>query len=431
MMNEVYIPSGKEKRPYFSARRIAILRNMIIRKHSDDWKALRRMYNITSGHPSLRTSDGWHWVIEKLKLPLHELYREVCALDYDNGPNEARSTSDDSNAAADTSESEATQGDVKNNEDDMTATAADMVNDAMNNGADTSNIANVEKIIRDLAHMHGLDILLGDEVSKAAQGTFTPRPRSSTEYQHRAFPDLLDALQASKQTGGAFSVMLVGPKATGKTSACRSAAKALELPFYLQSTAIESFQLEGFVDGNGNYHCPQFVQAFRDGGIMLLDELDAWAPSALIALNAPLSVGIMALPNGDIIEKHPNFICVGAANTFGQGASHEYNAREKLDDATLSRFAVKITWLRDYVMERAIATNKQWCDECHAASHALLANGLPDSADLRAILAGEALLAGGMDIRKVRHATYLAGLSPDQVKMLKDYLAREGKSSDN
>jgi MoxR-like ATPase len=43
--------------------------------------------------------------------------------------------------------------------------------------------------------------------------------------------------------------------------------------------------------------------------------------------------------NGTTIKRHPDFIPVATANTWGTGGSNrEYNAREKLDFATLDRW---------------------------------------------------------------------------------------------
>lgn len=398
-MTSYKVPQGRTKQPALSTKEIAYCRKYLVKSFPEEWKLVKVSFGVTTA--DLTTSDAIHWAYEKARVNLQDAVAW-----YHNPNNPDRENQDE------TEEKQKEKIEEKEEKEEKEE-----------NKSGDDRKAYVEGVIRTLAADAGLPVLVGEEVTQQAKGAFIPPLPKASGVQHSAFPVFLQACQASKATGGAFSVMLVGPKATGKTQACRNAAKSLGVDFYLQSTAIEDFQLIGFVDANGRYHATQFVRAFRDGGLMLLDELDAWSPSALIALNAPLSVGIMALPDGSIIDRHPDFVCVGAANTFGTGADHAYNAREKLDDATLSRFAVKIAWRRDYKVEAALVNNKAWLDECHAVSQIMIANDLPDQADLRAILAGEALLHAGMDIQAVRHATYLAGLSKDQIKMIRDGLA--------
>jgi hypothetical protein len=102
------------------------------------------------------------------------------------------------------------------------------------------------------------------------------------------------------------------------------------------------------------------------------------------------------------------------------GPDAKYTSRKKLDAATLSRFAAKLYWGRDFAMELALVNNKRWAVECQTIASIAGDLQLPISADLRTILCGEALLAAGMDEREVRKATYLAGLTEDQRETLRN-----------
>jgi MoxR-like ATPase len=60
----------------------------------------------------------------------------------------------------------------------------------------------------------------------------------------------------------------------------------------------------------------------------------------------------MDFPDG-IIQRHPDFVAIAAANTFGRGADRQYVGRYQLDAATLDRF-VMLSWEYDSALESAI-----------------------------------------------------------------------------
>jgi len=41
-----------------------------------------------------------------------------------------------------------------------------------------------------------------------------------------------------------------------------------------------------------------------------------------------------------VATRHPDFICIAAANTFGRGADRQYVGRNQLDESTLDRFRI-------------------------------------------------------------------------------------------
>lgn len=163
--------------------------------------------------------------------------------------------------------------------------------------------------------------------------------------QHERFPLLLQTLACG------LNVLLVGPAGTGKTSAARAAAQALGLEFRCLSVGPQTSKsdLLGFVDAGGTYRESMFVSTYRDGGVFLLDEMDAGNAGVLTVLNAALSGDVMPTPNG-MVQRSARFICVAGANTYGQGASRQYVGRNQLDAATLDRFAV-LDWPVDEGLE--------------------------------------------------------------------------------
>lgn len=174
------------------------------------------------------------------------------------------------------------------------------------------------------------------------------RPEVEMGRQHERFPLLLQTLAVG------LNVLLVGPAGTGKTTAARKAAEALGLSFSCLSVGPQTSKsdLLGFIDAGGTYRESLFVSAYRDGGVFLLDEIDAGNAGVLTVLNAALAGDVMATPAG-MVSRSPRFLAVAGANTYGQGASRQYVGRNQLDAATLDRFAV-LDWPVDEGLEAAL-----------------------------------------------------------------------------
>lgn len=98
--------------------------------------------------------------------------------------------------------------------------------------------------------------------------------------------------------------------------------------------------MEGFIDAGGVYHETELYRAFKNGGLFMLDEMDASCPEALIILNNALEQGYFTFPCG-VVKAHENFRCIAAGNTCGHGATIEFNGRMKIDEATLNRFSIE------------------------------------------------------------------------------------------
>jgi cobaltochelatase CobS len=177
-------------------------------------------------------------------------------------------------------------------------------------------------------------------------------------------------------------------------------------------------ELTGFVDAGGTYHETVFVKRFRDGGLCLLDELDSWSAEATLCLNAALANGEVSLPTGEIVSRHPDFACVGAGNTWGQGATAEFVGRNRLDAAFLSRFAVKLAWGYDEKLESEICGNPAWARRVQKARAAAAKAGIKAVIDPRTSMAGAALIAAGFSEAEAADMTYLAGLPEAQRSLI-------------
>jgi cobaltochelatase CobS len=214
------------------------------------------------------------------------------------------------------------------------------------------------------------------------------------------------------------NVWLTGGTATGKTTMAEKVADALGLEFYMHGAMEMSHELLGFVDAGGTYRVTQFVKAFLMGSVVLLDEIDSWGTGATLALNAALANGQMALPDGTMAKRHADCVVLAAGNTWGTGATADFIGRNKLDAAFLSRFPVKLHIDYDVALEQAFCGDRAWAERVQAARARARGVGLKVIIDPRHSIAGAALVAGGFTPDEAAKLTYLAGLTPEQVKQV-------------
>lgn len=227
-----------------------------------------------------------------------------------------------------------------------------------------------------------------------------------------------------KQLSRKFNVLLVGPAGSGKTNACEHAAEALSLKFYAQSVGAQTSKSDfvGFMDVHGRIVSPIFRMAYEFGGLYLLDEIDAGNANVLTLLNAALANGYCAFPDG-MVKRHPDFRCVAAANTFGNGANRQYVGRNQLDAATTDRF-VKIAWTYDEAIETSLG-RKDWTRYIHSLRQAADETGVRVIFSTRAIINGSIMLNDGDDRDEVEMETLWNGVSVDDRAKLAAHIARQ------
>ena len=150
---------------------------------------------------------------------------------------------------------------------------------------------------------------------------------------HKKFDEVLGLVKKD------IPVFLVGPAGSGKNVLCKQIAEALGLKFYFTNAVTQEYKLTGFTDAMGNYQPTQFYKAFTEGGIFMLDELDASIPEVLNILNAAIANRYFDFPAPiGYVEAHPDFKVIAAGNTTGHGADYQYVGRNQLDGASLDRF---------------------------------------------------------------------------------------------
>lgn len=159
---------------------------------------------------------------------------------------------------------------------------------------------------------------------------------------HKQFDELLGLVHE-----GHHNILMVGPAGSGKTTLAKNLAEALGLDygFVSLSAGVTETHLLGRVlpqsDGSWQYQASRFVQIYENGGVFLLDELDAADANVMVAINAALANGVLANPvNGQIHTRHAQTYIIAAANTWGRGGDHQYVGRNQLDAATLDRFVL-------------------------------------------------------------------------------------------
>ena len=236
--------------------------------------------------------------------------------------------------------------------------------------------------------------------------------------QHKNFELLLKSCNARLPDGHRLNVWLAGPAGSGKTTAAKMVAKALNQQFIFNGAIATPYELTGFMDANGRYVRTPFREAWENGGVYLFDEVDSSNPNAVTAFNAALANGCFAFPDG-MVDRHPDCIVIAGANTSGNGATHEYVGRMKQDGAFLNRF-VEIDWPIDESLEEALTPNKEWVARVQAVRQRVKDRGIKGHmVTPRASLYGAALLAAGIPMKQVELMTLKKGLADDAWNQIK------------
>jgi cobaltochelatase CobS len=289
-------------------------------------------------------------------------------------------------------------------------------------------LAALEALLTQEVDEERIEAIVTKKVAAALEGTALVRIElaradnttwKSEGTMHPLFEKLLRVLSSRMANGIAPNVWIAGPTGSGKTHAAEQAAHAMGVPFYFNGALSMTHELLGFVDAAGNYHTTPFRQAYEHGGVYLFDEVDASDNTCLLALNAALANGVASFPDSAApVKRHKDFICIGAANTFGQGATAEFIGRAKIDAAFLSRFPVKFAWGYDVALEQSISGHVAWAKRVQAARARAQHSGVKIVIDPRHSQAGAALIAAGFSSDETAELTYLAGLSADQIKIV-------------
>jgi len=262
--------------------------------------------------------------------------------------------------------------------------------------------SNVAKAIRDLA-----PVSLVVSVANA--------PAVPLGLTHRLTPKVIRLLARPGR-----NVYLHGPAGSGKTTVAAQAGQAFNLPVYYVAKVESEYLLLGFRDATGSVVRTPFREAYEHGGVFLFDELDGSGAGAIVALNMALANGVCAFPDG-VVKRHPDFKCIAAGNTTLTGSSRQYVGREQLDAASIDRFTF-LEFGYDDALERALASNAEWCDYVQRIRRVIAQRELPHLVTPRATYEGCALLEDGFTWEEAAQMAIWKGLDADTVKQIEKAL---------
>jgi hypothetical protein len=183
--------------------------------------------------------------------------------------------------------------------------------------------------------------LIEDALAKTVQRIEIIQPNGDTKPLHGLIHPQVPQLCAYLRAGvPAWAHSAAG---SGKTHMARQIAEMLGVEPYVISIdpTITVSKLLGYRNvANGEFVEGFIYKAYKHGGLVALDEVDTGDPGVVASINALLSNTHYLFPNNETIKRHDQFYLVAMANTKGTGAVAGYTARNKLDAATLDRFAI-------------------------------------------------------------------------------------------
>jgi MoxR-like ATPase len=243
------------------------------------------------------------------------------------------------------------------------------------------------------------------QAPRKVEFTFPDLPSKVVDKQHHNFEKL------TKLAYRRINTLLIGEAGSGKSTAARKVAEVLGLDYGFISVGMTTTKTEffGYTDANGKIVETEFRKRFINGGVFLVDEFDAGNPNVSIALNEPLANRKAAFPDG-IYDAHPDFICIAAANTYGNGATAEFTGRNALDKATLDRFTF-LDWNIDNEFEKSIVSDHIWLTKVVKIRKAFKDLNIKQPVSTRSAILGSTLLADGFNSSEVMEMVIFKGLN--------------------
>jgi cobaltochelatase CobS len=215
------------------------------------------------------------------------------------------------------------------------------------------------------------------------------------------------------------NVMLIGGAGTGKTYLAETVAFALDrgrqtinCSQYTSPLEILGGEtLEGYKDG-------KLIEAWRNGEILILDEMPKLDPNTAGLLNEALSRtdkegAVIQSPKGEKIRKHPNFGVIATGNVYPNNEDIAYAANNKQDLSLLDRFSGNVYFIEENpAMEQdTLQNNMIWS----------VANQLRQSIK-------ENQFEAQISLRWMQNAARIYALEMQRVNKSEDVKANEGKT---
>lgn len=173
--------------------------------------------------------------------------------------------------------------------------------------------------------------------------TIADAPEVDATAMHRLAPKIAALIRAG------LNVALIGPPGVGKSHAAKDVGEltgfgyggAISLSGGITESSITGRLLP---IGEGRYLTTPFVEAYQNGGVYLLDEMDAADANVLLVINAALANGGFHIETRLVsgldpyVARSASFGALAGMNTWGTGATAQFAGRQALDGATLDRW---------------------------------------------------------------------------------------------
>jgi hypothetical protein len=176
--------------------------------------------------------------------------------------------------------------------------------------------------------------------------------------KHMALPYIMALVKAGIPTA------LIGSKGCGKSTVCKQVAEKIfgddpskfTLISMTSATSPSAFFGRPKIGGDGGVVESQFSKIMREGGLVLLDEMDAADENLLLITNSAIANRRFYNQNtAELIDVHDTTIFMAAMNTLGLGAGRDYTSRNRLDAATLDRWSMgRVRLTHDTALEEDI-----------------------------------------------------------------------------
>lgn len=240
---------------------------------------------------------------------------------------------------------------------------------------------------------------------------------------HPVFEEVLDLAAAREH------IFLPGPAGCGKSHLAEQVAEALGLKFgFISCSAgMSESQLLGRMvpmgeNGQFEFVGTQFLDCYENGGVFLFDEIDAADSNVLLVVNSALANGHLAVPSRPeqpVANRHPDFVCIAAANTFGRGADRQYVGRSELDESTLDRFRIgTVPMDYDEGLERALCPDQTLYGKLAEYRERMRANRLERVLSTRFVVAAYRAAGRGKSMEWIESKLF-AGWRRDEIAKVK------------
>ncbi|OKY78539.1 MAG: MoxR-like ATPase [Candidatus Methanohalarchaeum thermophilum] len=190
-------------------------------------------------------------------------------------------------------------------------------------------------------------------------------PKKVKKYHPRKLPgdktdiEVLKKAFKKRPNGHPQNTLLIGPTGAGKTHAVKKVAEKLKMPIIRvnlnRMTTVEDFVGQWVPEQGGNFKWEDGVltRLMKNGGLLMVDEINAAPPEILFVLHSALDFREITLTqkDGEIIEANKDFWFIATMNP-------DYKGTSELNEALRDRFKVILEYPYDEEVENRVIKDK-------------------------------------------------------------------------